>query len=158
MSNAERAPDPRWRYFSETVLVVRRESGPPYEIDLRREPAPGLAAELARLGLAGPFAVITAYDPAGAPAGEVEANLRRDRELAARLERLGIHAVRVDGRSPDGSHVEPGYGVPLPLEEACALARDFGQAAIFWWDGAAFWLVEAAVGGRVERLPRASPR
>jgi hypothetical protein len=151
-------PDPRWRYFFETVLVVRPPGEPPFEIDLRRTPRSGLGEELARRGLAGPFAVITAYNPFGHPR-DAAANSRRDRELAVRLATLGSKApqsvapIRVDGRSPDGSHVEPGYGVLLPLEEARALAREFGQTAIFWWDGEDFWIVEAVEEGRRVRLP-----
>jgi hypothetical protein len=88
-------PDPRWRYFFETILVVRLPEAAPLEIDLRREPAPGLGEELARRRLAGPFVVITAYNPFGDPQ-DVAANSRRDRELAARLATLGSR-VRLPG-------------------------------------------------------------
>jgi hypothetical protein len=134
------------------VLVFRPPAGPPFEIDLRSEPSPALAKELASRGLTGPFAVITAYNPVGHPV-EDDANQRRDRALAERLAALGVVVIPVDGRSPDGRHVEPGYGVPLPPHEACGLAREFGQTAIFWWNGEAFWLVEARKGGRCVRLP-----
>ncbi len=132
--------------------MVRPPKTAPLEIDLRREPAPGLDKELARRGLAGPFAVITAYDPFGHPQDD-DANRRRDRALAARLAEAGLVVVPIDGRSPDGSHIEPGYGVQLPPGEACALAREFGQTAIFWWDGMAFCFVEAADGGWRVILP-----
>lgn len=144
--------DPRWEIFPETVLDVRAPGLPVLEIDLRREPPPGLGRELARRGLTGDFAVVTACNPAGEPI-DAEANLRRDAMLAGRLEELGIDLIRVDGRSPDGSHNEPGYGVPLTLDAARSLAREFRQTAIFWWDGESFWLIEAVESGRVLRLP-----
>lgn len=132
--------------------MVPPRNGAPLEIDLRREPDPALGEEFARSGLAGPFAVITAYDPVGQPRDEA-ANRRRNRELAERLAEAAVVVVPIDGRSPDGSHVEPGYGVALPLAEACRLALEFCQTAVFWWDGTTFWLVEAAEGGRRVRLP-----
>lgn len=53
-------PDPAREHYPETILVVTAPGHPPFEIGLRREPTPGLAGTLAALGLAGPFAVITA--------------------------------------------------------------------------------------------------
>lgn len=156
--------------------MVRPTGAPPFEIDLRYDPTPGLREALAHAGLRGPFAVITAYNPTGQSPDE-ETNRQQNERLAERIaERTGErsgersaertaartaarppahtpHLIPVDGRSPDGSHVEPGYGVELSLEEACALAREFGQTAIFWWDGTVFWLVEAKEGGECVRLP-----
>jgi hypothetical protein len=59
-------PDPAREHYPETILVVTAPGHPPFEIDLRREPEPGLARTLATLGLAGTFAVITACNPFGA--------------------------------------------------------------------------------------------
>jgi hypothetical protein len=96
--------------------------------------------------------VITACNPFGRIKGG-RTNRRRTRALARRLAAAHLPTVPVDGRSPDARHVEPGFGVPLPLEDARALAREFGQTAIFWWDGEAFWLVQAWGGGERVRLP-----
>lgn len=144
--------DPARTHYPNTVLVVHPPGAPPFEIDLRQEPEPTLGEALARLGLAAPFAVITACNPFGR-AKDDATNRRRTRELAERLTVARLQHVPVDGRSPDGAHIEPGFGVVLPLEEARALAREFEQTAIFWWDGAAFWLVDAWKEGARMRLP-----
>lgn len=145
-------PDPAWEHYPETILVVTAPGHPPFEVDLRREPAPGLAETLAALGLVGPFAVITACNPFGQLEDD-ETNRMQTAALAEYLARAGLPAVPVAGRSPDGSHIEPGFGVTAPLETARAIAREFRQTAIFWWDGEAFWIVDAWGKGDAMRLP-----
>jgi hypothetical protein len=140
-------PDPAREHYPETILVVTAPGHLPFEIDLRRAPEPGLARTLAALGLAGTFAVITACNPFGQLEDD-ETNRERTRALAEHLARADLPAVPVAGRSPDGSHVEPGFGVKAPLEIARAIARKFRQTAIFWWDGEAVWIIEAAGEGR----------
>ena len=41
----------------------------------------------------------------------------------------------------------------MAREEAVALARRFGQLALFWYDGWAFWLLPALAEKTVQRLP-----
>jgi hypothetical protein len=151
-SSSTPPPDPAREHYPDTILVVTAPGHPPFEVDLRREPARGLAEILAALGLAGPFAVITACNPFGQLEDD-ETNRKRTAALAAYLARAGLPVIPVAGRSPNGSHVEPGFGVKVPLETARAIAREFRQTAIFRWDGEAFWIVEAEGEGNAIRLP-----
>lgn len=82
-----------------------------------------------------------------------ETNRKRTAALAEYLAGADLPAVPVAGRSPDGSHVEPGFGVRAPCQTARAIAREFRQTAIFWWDGEAFWIVEGWGEGAAVRLP-----
>jgi hypothetical protein len=118
-------------------------------IDLRDAVPKGLSVELARRGLGGPFAVVTACNPGGLgagprPGGREEGEAERTARLETELRALGCPSpLRVDGCSPDFRHRERGFAVPLPESRALELAARHDQAAIFWWAGAAFWLVGA---------------
>lgn len=82
-----------------------------------------------------PFAVITAWDPGmqRRPPAENEAANQR---LASCLESRRLDYVDARNFAPGGAHEEPGFAVfGLARDEALALASQFGQAAIFWWDG-----------------------
>src|SRR5690606_7525172 len=128
--------------YHDTVLEFRTE--PAFEIDLRQ---PVDAASLARLratGLGHPFAVITACNPGGQRRGAAE-NASRTAALEAALHERGAAFTPVDGCSPDRSHREPGFAMRLPLPDARALARRFGQDALFW-----FRSEERRVGTRVD--------
>lgn len=88
-------------------------------------------------GAPGPFAVVTAWNPGRARPGREE-NEARNRALRAEVERRGWQWLPAEGRSPDGAHREPSFAVfGATLEEALALGRQFGQAAIVWFDGEA---------------------
>src|SRR5690606_265835 len=137
--------------YHDTVLEFRTE--PAFEIDLRQPVDPAAPAHLRAAGLGHPFAVITACNPGGSQLCDEE-NALRTENLDARLRDRGITSVRADGCSPDRTHREPGFAAPLPLEEARALALDFGQDALFWFDGERFWLV--AGDGSMGPLPLAS--
>lgn len=140
--------------WSRTVLAFAPAAaeGPRLEVDLGLEPPSDLPERLARLGLAGPFAVVTAHNPAGDPdtgaaAVDGPANAARTARLLDALASRGLPApARAEGRSPDGAHREPGFAVPLSEPEALELARAFDQAGIYWWDGASFWIVPAMPG------------
>jgi hypothetical protein len=133
------AEPPRAGVYAATVL--RFGAAEETWIDLRRPVGPAGRSLLAGLGLDGSFGVLTACNPRGRLAPEPE-NRAANRALAERLRRLG-RVVAVEGGSPDGSHREPGFAAPIPGALACEIAAEFGQDAIFWFDGARFWLVGA---------------
>lgn len=107
------------------------------------------------VGLDEPFAVMTAFDPRGQ-------NLTREEndQLAARLEErlrgTGREFLRVDACSPDGKHCECSVAVKMPRKDAVALAAEFEQVAIFWFDGAKFWIVGVLLPTDPVMLPRSS--
>ena len=145
--------DPDWPRYPETVLTF--STNPKVEIDLRQIPADKTLTALKRSGFGDPFAVLTAFDPRGDDLPDEE-NDKRRRDLNARLARSGYRFVEVDACSPDRSHCECSVAVLMPQEEAIALARELEQVAIFWFDGARFWIVGALVETDALMLPRSS--
>lgn len=137
--------------WAETVLEF---PGTGLSIDLRGSLDDGARAALGRSGLPGPFAVITACNPRGVvlPA---DANRRLDARFSAWVESSHLGAIRVTGRSPDGRHAEPGWALAVAPEEARALAADWQQQAIYWFDGARFWIEPVLSGGLPVPLPAA---
>ena len=148
--------DPSWHRYPETILEFYRRPDDPEPIvcvDLRRPVPEEVRARLAEVGFDGAFGVVTAAAPVGEPQAD---SFDRAREADLEQEvRTGAHAfaMRVDGVSPDGEHRERSVAVKLPRAEVVELARDFGQSAIFWYDGADFWLVGALVDVEARRLP-----
>lgn len=138
---------------------------PPLVVDLRAPVPPDAVAALRALGLDGSFAVLTAENPEGenaededSPREEARAereNARRTRTLAAALDGAGVRWVPVTGTAPDGAYPERCAAVRMGRDEARRLAVAERQLALFWWDGAAFWLLPAAADGAPERLPAA---
>ncbi len=124
--------------YAETILDFHTQHR--FAIDLRQPIAPAAITRLGDAGLGEPFAVITACNPGGELL-DADENTRQTARFEALLRRIGIAFTRVDGCSPDRTHREPGFAVRLPLEQARALALDFGQDALFWFDGEGFWLV-----------------
>ena len=147
--------------YADTILELAGVAGG--RIDLRRVVAAPEREALAAVGLDRPFAVMTAENAHGrneedAPtaAEEWEREAANDRALATLVDALaaeGTPFVRVDGTAPDGTYRERCVAVVLPRHEAVALARRFGQVALFWFDGERFWLLPAEV---IER-PRPHP-
>lgn len=85
---------------------------------------------------AGTLAIVTAWNPAHERPGD-PANKKANACLAAEIERRGLRSRPALGRSEDGAHVEASFAVAdIAREEAVALGRRFGQAAVFYWDGA----------------------
>lgn len=132
--------DPDWHKYPETVLHFAVE--PPLAIDLRRIPSAVDVRRLGEIGLTGEFSVITAHDPEGRDLSAYE-NRKRAAALKRRLYAQGAAFVEVDACSPDGSHCECSVATPTTRSGAVALARAFDQVAVFWFDGARFWILSA---------------
>ncbi|MBU6245653.1 MAG: DUF3293 domain-containing protein [Actinomycetales bacterium] len=78
--------------------------------------------------------VLTAWNP-GFDRPGAQANRERNRMLGQRLEDAGFEAWPADGADPDGSFAEEGFLVwGMPIDQACALAGEFGQFAVFAYD------------------------
>ena len=145
--------DPDWPRYPETILSF--STTPKFEIDLREIPSDKTLTELKRIGLSGPFTVLTAFDPHGRDLSDAE-NEKRRHELNDRLRSTGYRFVEVDACSPDRSHCECSVAVVMSQKEALSLARELGQVAIFWFDGARFWILGAVVESDPLMLPRSS--
>jgi len=145
--------DPDWPRYPETILTF--SSRPKLEIDLRAIPSDETLTALQRIGFGDPFAVLTAFDPQGRDLSDSD-NERRRRDLDVRLQRGGYKFVDVDACSPDRSHCECSVAVVMPQQDAIALARELEQVAIFWFDGARFWILGAIVESDPLMLPRSS--
>jgi hypothetical protein len=145
--------DPDWPKYPETILIFATQ--PAVEIDLRETLSEAALATLKSVGLAGPFAIITAFDPRGQNLSPVE-NEGRRRALDRRLSERGYKFARVDCCSPDRSHCECSVAVAMRQEEAIALAKELEQVAIFWFDGERFWILGALVDTDPMMLPRNS--
>jgi len=140
---------PGWDRYPETVLLLGDRA---LAIDLRTPVPPSAVRACSRLGLAGPFVVVTAANPPGRAIGVDEAE-RRHAALAGDLRAAGAIPIRADGRSPDGRHREPGWAAALPVAEAVRIAAAYGQAAIFRWDGRRFLIEPVLVDASVIPLP-----
>ena len=146
--------DPDWPRYPETIL--RFSTNPAVQIDLRDLPPADALSKLRAAGFGDSFAVITAFDPRGRDLSRAE-NEKRKQDLNRRLSGTGHRFVDVDACSPDGAHCECSVAVVMDQDEAIALARELEQIAIFWFDGARFWIIGALVesdpvmlGGRRE--------
>lgn len=121
-------------------------------IDLRRPVSAPARTTLQALGLAGPFAIVTACNPRGRLL-DAAANRRLALllDLAVRDRFPGARSAH--GLSPDGRHAEPGWALPAPRAEAARLAAQFFQEAMFWYEDGAFWIVPVLGRDREVRLP-----
>lgn len=81
------------------------------------------------------LAIITAWNPGtGRPAEAV--NESANRQLEAALLRAGWTYYPALGRNEEGTHLEPSFAVlQIASGPALALAQEFRQAAIFYWNG-----------------------
>jgi len=122
---------------------------------LRRVPSEAAIAALKAAGLGQPFAIVTAFDPRGENMSPAE-NEKRTEKLKSRLRSSDSRFVAVDCCSPDRSHCERSFAVVMPQEEALDLAREMEQVAIFWFDGARFWILGALAEADPLMLPRNS--
>ncbi|HMG13614.1 MAG TPA: DUF3293 domain-containing protein [Gemmatimonadaceae bacterium] len=145
--------DPDWPRYPETILSFSTK--PLVEIDLREIPSARALADLEAAGFGQPFAVLTAFDPQGRDLSREE-NEKRRLELDARLKAKGYKFAHVDACSPDRSHCECSVAVVMPQEKAIELARELEQVAIFWFDGARFWILGVIVESDPLMLPRSS--
>ena len=138
-----------WASYGDTIIQFT-DAG--LRLDLRRSVGEAERKELRRLGLSGPFSVVTACNPLGQLL-EPASNRRLAAQLAAVVATHWPGARRADGVSPDGSHSEAGWAVPGPLEPARALAARFFQRALFWYDDDHFHIVPVLARGPMLTLP-----
>ena len=83
------------------------------------------------------FAIVTAWHPGRSRPSQAE-NEAANARLEARLDTEGYCYVSARGFDDGRTHEEPSFAVMgVELKDALELAREFGQAAIFWWGGAA---------------------
>ena len=139
-----------WGPYPETVLQFPEAD---LTVDLRQPITDHTCGVLRGLGLRGPFAVVTACNPMGQVYG-AHANRRLSAVLASVVRWHHPEAIPAHGGAPGGPHLEPGWAVPGPLEEACRLAARFFQNAVFWFDGTRFSIVPVLASGPVLVLPR----
>lgn len=147
------SPPPRFAKYLETLLDFP-DVGERSLIDLRRELAEDDRRILRHARMERPFALVTAHNPYGMDADAVS-NADAERRLRRTVEKRGIPWLRADGLDPQQVHRESGLGLVMPLAPARDLAREFGQDAIFWFDGRTFWLVGVR-DDFASRLPRNS--
>lgn len=149
MTDTTDSVEQMWASYAETVCYFQGEAQ--VMVDLRVVVLPATRKGLVAMGLGEPFGVMTAFNPQGVELDEAE-NARWASELEAELVSLGLEFVRVDCCSPDRSHCECSVAVVAPRAQVLEMARRWKQLAIFWWDGAVFWIYGAAEDG-VLRLP-----
>ena len=123
--------------YANTVLRLGHE--PRTEVDLRQPLNDASRRLLRELALGSVFAVITASNPRGRTTSAAK-NRWRELRMRARLVASRLRFIPANGESPDGSHVERGFAIALPRAEALALAREYEQLALYWFDGTRFWL------------------
>lgn len=79
--------------------------------------------------------VVTAWNP-GTERPGAAANREANEKLRQVLQAGGWTFFDAEGFNPDRSHVEPSFVVLGPPDPALLkVARQFGQAAVFAWDG-----------------------
>lgn len=99
-----------------------------------------LLVRRAPLGNSGPIrdrrlAIVTAYNP-GYERPDDAANRAANERLRAEIERRGWAWCEATGYSPERDHREPSFAIfDVSDDEAVEIGRQFGQAAIFAWDG-----------------------
>ncbi|MFL5553973.1 MAG: DUF3293 domain-containing protein [Gemmatimonadaceae bacterium] len=143
--------EPDWGHYPNTILAFL--ANPAVRIDLRQVLRADALARLKEIGLGDSFAILTAFDPDGRDLSARE-NEQRQAELEARLAAGRYDFVRVEACSSDRSHCEHSVAVRMSQRSAVDLAREFGQVAIFWFDGKAFWIVGAIGKTDPLMLPR----
>ena len=143
-----------WTHYPHTILRFPEEER---SVDLRRMLSPEDRDFLRGLFPRGRFAIVTPANPQGDTVDHAE-NAWRLAGLAAELDLLHIPHRRADGTSPDGTHVEPGYAIPLKLLAAVRLAHHWQQLGLFWFDGERIWLVPADHTHHAQPLPETGER
>ena len=147
MTEKNKGLDERWSSYPETVLHF-----PGVMVDLRVPVEPTVRNSFRALGLGGEFGILTAFNPNGVTIGNEE-NDRRMKELEAELTSLGVSFVRIDACSPDKSHCECSVALEMEFERVIDIAKRWEQVAIFWFDGASFWIYGAIVVIEPIKLP-----
>ncbi len=116
--------------YASTVLELLDE----YWIDLRRPLGTRERAAFRAAGLAGSFAILSAWPALGLPHVEREGRAATERLRAALRRRRAPH-VDVLAGSPDRAHREPSLAAVVDDGAARELALEFRQDAYFWCDG-----------------------
>jgi hypothetical protein len=102
-------------------------------------------------GLTRLLVVVTAWNPDSVRLAD-DVNAARHRILTRELSARGLPWWPATGRDPGDGHAESGVAIPgLPEDEALALGRRHGQAAVYLWTPGA-WEVVSCVGDRRETL------
>jgi hypothetical protein len=142
--------DALWTVYANTVLRI----GSPRQIriDLRQPLSDEIRRLLTDLLPEKTFAIVTPFDPGGAQASSWR-NWWRHGRMRARLASRGVRFAPADGESLDGAHRERGFAVALSRGEAATLARSYGQLALYWFDGEAFWIDDVRTTRAPHRLP-----
>lgn len=152
MKNPEEI-DPDWARYAETVLIF--EGASRFEIDLREVLGEDAREHFRNKGFPQTFAILTAHDPLGRDLTPEE-NQARQANLESELDADEIHFVRVDACSTDREHCECSLAIDVDQEDAVAIAKQYEQMAIFWFDGTEMWLVGGIVKSDPIRLPRSA--
>ena len=147
MTEKNKGLDERWSSYPETVLHF-----PGVMVDLRVPVEPTVRNSFRALGLGGEFGILTAFNPNGVTIGNEE-NDRRMKELEAELTSMGVSFVRIDACSPDKSHCECSVALEMEFERVIDIAKRWEQVAVFWFDGASFWIYGAIVVIEPIKLP-----
>jgi hypothetical protein len=142
--------DALWTAYANTVLRIggRRQ----IKVDLRQPLSDETRRALTEFGREGTFAIVTPFDPGGRRAPRWKNQWRYIR-MRARLMSRALPFTPADGESPDGTHRERGFAIAVGRGDAATLARDWGQLALYWFDGEAFWIDDV----RTTRAPRRLP-
>jgi len=131
--------------------TVLRFDGDDVVVDLRRPLGPAERDELARVGLTGAFAVLSAH-PSFDRRGSSDDGERLTHRLRVVIAAFGVPPVPVLAGSPDGAHREPSLAAALERRDALNIARLFEQDAQFWFDGETMW-IDWTDGRAPTRLP-----
>lgn len=129
--------DPGWHAYARTVLEFHLPGRPRVDLALPLDAAARATFLLA--GLPGAFGLITPENPRGHDATTTVNEERWQRFRAG----PGHGKVRVDGHDPHSSRHERGVAMVRPRDQLLQLAREWGQSAIYWYDGDLMWVVGA---------------
>jgi len=139
-----------WGDFPETVLHF--DSTPVLVLDLRQRVSATALSAIREIGFEQQFGIVTAQDPMGVTQAK-DVNAALATRLRTEVADLHVPYLGVDACSPDHSHCEQSVAVALGLRQSIDLACRYDQLAIFWFDGAAFWIVPARSCNARTRLP-----
>lgn len=127
-------------HLVDAIDLARAYVAADYAVDLGTAWQPvQVGAGAADLEIAWPapsYAFITAWNPASLPRGERE-NRDADARLCTRLDEAGAGRTPMRAQDARGAWLEPGWLVGgLDADAIDALAREFGQAGVLFWERA----------------------
>ncbi len=123
-----------WEGFASAHTWIHVEGGW-WHLIPRPIDAPVPPGGAARLGYGSPCHVLTAYNPGGRAAADVD-NRAAARALRADPRLDGLVLLPSFGGHPDGAWLEPGVAIiGLARHQAQALGRAYGQLAVYELDG-----------------------